>query len=236
MAFMPNMSDQDKIVLLEMLETGELCDLTITGNDESEFRVHSEVLSSVSKKLAEEVRKSPESKLILPVSSKSLRLITKFAYEGPSKCELSEDCLHEIIEMTKEFDIDKLQELSCNFLEDHVNKGNFKKFLKLSQLLSISDCMNKIVEFIALNIKDLPDSEIGSLQKQEFLHIIEHECLNLSKDEASVLTKMWVDNNHVIRSQEQKLYEASQQETASRIPAEVVLSVAGWEDEPSRHL
>ena len=50
MAFMPNMSDQDKIVLLEMLETGELCDLTITGNDESKFRVHSEVLSSVSKR------------------------------------------------------------------------------------------------------------------------------------------------------------------------------------------
>ena len=87
---------------------------------------------------------------------------------------------------------------------------------------------------ILLEMFQIPDSEIRSLDKQQFLHIMKQNCLNLNKEEALVLTKMWVDNNRVTKSQEQKLYEASQQETASRIPAEVVLSVGGWEEEPSR--
>ena len=235
MAFMPNLSDQDKVVLMEMLETGELCDLTLIGDGDAKLLVHSDILSSVSEEMATEIGRRQDSKLVLGVSIKCLKLITKFAYEGPSKCELSEDCLQEVIEMSNVFQIEKLNELSGIFLEDHVNGENFRKFLNLSEILpTSSDCKNKILEFIALNIKNLNDSDICSLDKKQFLNVMKHECLNLTKEEASALTKMWVNNNRVTKSDNQKLQNASEAETASRIPAKVVLAVGGWEEEPSK--
>ena len=57
MAFMQNiMSDQDVSVLLEMLETGELCDFKFVANDNSEIKVHAHffTLSSLSEKFKTE--------------------------------------------------------------------------------------------------------------------------------------------------------------------------------------
>ena len=237
MAFMQNiMSDQDVSVLLEMLETGELCDFKFVANDNSEIKVHAHVftLSSLSEKFKTEVKSSPESKLA--VSNKSLRFLIKFVYEGPSKCELSEDILLEVIEMSIYFEIVELQELWRNFIESHVNEDNCFKFLAMSQLLPLSPSpsKNKILEFIAVNIKKLKDSELASLEKIQILNLLKHECLNMTQEEAAALTKMWVDNNRATRSENQRLQVASQKETASRIPAEVVLAVGGWEEEPSR--
>ena len=135
--------------------------------------------------------------------------------------------------MSNEFQIETLLELSGRFLEDHVNGGNFKKFLNMAELLPTSDCKNKIVEFIALNIKNLKNTDICCLEKKQFLILMKHKCLNLTKEEASALTKMWVDNNRVTKSDNLKLLKASEAETATRIPAKVVLAVGGWEEEPS---
>ena len=180
--------------------------------------------------MATEIRGSrPDSKLNVPASC--LRLITQFAYEGPSNCELSEDCLQEVIDMSNEFQIEKLLELSGRFLEDHVNGENFKKFLNMAELLPTNDCKNKIVEFIALNIKNLKDADILSLEKKQFLILMKHECLNLTKEEAAALTKNWVDNNRITRSENKELQIASEAETASRIPAVVILAVGGQEKE-----
>ena len=228
MAFMQNtMSDQDVSVLLEMLETGELCDFKFVANDNSEIKVHAHffTLSSLSEKFKTEVKSSPESKLA--VSNKSLRFLIKFVYEGPSKCELSEDILREIIEMSNCFEIVELQELCSNFIEAHVNEDNCFEFLAMSQLLPLSPSKNKILEFMAVNIKKLKDSELASLEKIQILNLLKHECLNMTQEEAAVLTKMWVDNNNsvVTTSEEQILIEASQQK---RIPAEVVLIVGNW--------
>ena len=79
---MPNMANEDKSVLLEMLETGELCDFTFEGKDNVELHVHAHVftMSSLSAKLAREMENSPNSKVILPVSSKTLRFFIEFAY------------------------------------------------------------------------------------------------------------------------------------------------------------
>ena len=80
---------------------------------------------------------------------------------------------------------------------------------------------------MAVNIKKLKDSELASLEKIQILNLLKHECLNMTQEEAAVLTKMWVDNNNsvVTTSEEQILIEASQQK---RIPAEVVLIVGNW--------
>ena len=236
MAFMESMSDPDKSVLLEMFETGELCDFTFVGNDNSEIKVHAHVfmLSSLSEKCKTKIGSSRDSKLEFPVSNKCLRFFIKFVYEGPSKCELSEDILLEVIEMSNYFEIVELQELWRNFIESHVNEDNCFEFLAMSQLLPLSPSKNKILEFMAVNIKKLKDSELASLEKIQILNLLKHECLNMTQEEAAALTKMWVDNNRVTKSENQRLEVASQKETASRIPAEVVLAVGGWEEEPSR--
>ena len=236
MAFMPNMANEDKSVLLEMLETGELCDFTFEGKDNVELHVHAHVftMSSLSAKLAWEMENSPNSKLILPVSSKTLRFFIEFAYEGPSKSKLSEDILPEIVEMSNSFEIEKLQELCSEFLETRVNESNFINFLTLSQLLPSSESKIKIVEFMAVNIRNLKESKLATLSIGEFSNLLKHKCLNLTKEEAIALNKMWVDKNRVTKSENKKLLTASQKETAERIPAEVVLAVGGWEEEPSR--
>ena len=232
MAFMESMSDPDKSVLLEMFETGELCDFTFVGNDNSEIKVHAHVfmLSSLSEKCKTEIGSSRDSKLEFPVSNKCLRFFIKFVYEGPSKCELSEDILLEVIEMSNYFEIVELQELWRNFIESHVNEDNCFEFLAMSQLLPLSPSKNKILEFMAVNIKKLKDSELASLEKIQILNLLKHECLNMTQEEAAALTKMWVDNNRVTRSENQRLQVASQKETASRIPAEVVLAVGGFDN------
>ena len=231
MAFMESMSDPDKSVLLEMFETGELCDFTFVGNDNSEIKVHAHVfmLSSLSEKCKTKIGSSRDSKLEFPVSNKCLRFFIKFVYEGPSKCELSEDILLEVIEMSNYFEIVELQELWRNFIESHVTEDNCFEFLAMSQLLPLSPSpsKNKILEFIAVNIKKLKDSELASLEKIQILNLLKHECLNMTQEEAAVLTKMWVDNNNsvVTTSEKQILIEASQQK---RIPSKVVLIVGNW--------
>ena len=40
MAFLPNMTKETLATLMEMLQTGELCDLLVKGNDVDEQKVH----------------------------------------------------------------------------------------------------------------------------------------------------------------------------------------------------
>ena len=89
--------------------------------------------SCLSEKCKTEIGSSRDSKLEFPVSNKCLRFFIKFVYEGPSKCELSEDILLEVIEMSNYFEIVELQELWRNFIESHVNEDNCFEFLAMSQ-------------------------------------------------------------------------------------------------------
>ena len=75
MAFLPNMTEETLATLFEMLETGELCDLLVKGNDEHDevHNIHALVFALASSELVPYCDRTKEN--VLPFSGHPLDVV-----------------------------------------------------------------------------------------------------------------------------------------------------------------
>ena len=105
MAFLPNMTKETLATLMEMLQTGELCDLLVKGNDDLKVHnIHAFVFASASSQLAPYCDRTPGKENVLPFSGRVLEQVIKLAYHG--NCDINEAILEEAIDVSTKYKLE----------------------------------------------------------------------------------------------------------------------------------
>ena len=190
MAFMPSLTREARETLLNMLEKGELTDLTVKGSDsETGHRIHAIVLASVSSKFQDQL--SPGNTITFPFPDEVLKAIIGIAYHGNVEEDFLDKWLKEAISVSLLYQVIELQEASRNHLYRKVNVENMLEIWSLSKRLGNS-CEERIVKFVSRNVKDLALEVITNISYSDFRHLMSNSHLNLRREAAEELFKQWI--------------------------------------------
>ena len=233
MAFLPNMTKETLATLMEMLQTGELCDLLVKGNDDLKVHnIHALVFASASSQLVPYCDRTPGKENVLPFSGRVLEEVIKLAYQG--KCDINEAILVEAIDVSTNFELE-IMKTSCKmFLINNLTVSNMLEFFRIAKNIPGDNCQFLILKFLARNIKTMTDDVIKTFQKEDIEALLGHSSLNLTSDEATKMLDDWITANRGrgTRPVINHLKSLAQIPTESRIPKNVILSVGGLSDNP----
>ena len=166
MAFLPNMTNETKAVLMEMLQTGELCDIYIRAKDSVKVHnIHALVLASASSKMTKYCDRTSGVQNVVPFGEKVLEEVITLAYHGV--CDITEDILEEAIEVSQSFKLDVMKNGCKIFLLKNVSIFNMIDYIRISKKLSGDPCSNQIIKFVARNIKDVEIDRAKTISKED---------------------------------------------------------------------
>ena len=132
MAFLPNMTKETLATLMEMLQTGELCDLLVKGNDDLKVHnIHALVFASASSKLEKYCDRTPGKVNVLPFSGMVLEEVIKLAYHG--KCDINEAILVEAIDVSTNYKLDIMKSGCKSFLLNNLTVSNMLEFFRIAK-------------------------------------------------------------------------------------------------------
>ena len=230
MAFLPNMTKETLATLMEMLQTGELCDLLVKGNDDTKVLV----LASASSKLTKHCDRTPGKENVLPFSGRVLEEVIKLSYHG--NCDINEAILVEAIDVSTKYKLEIMKSCCKMFLLNNLTVSNMLDFFRIAKNIPGDNCQFLILKFLARNIKTLTDDAINALPKEDIKALLGHLSLNLTSDEATRMVYAWIAANRgtkcTVPITNQKLKSLAQIPTKRRIPKNVILSVGGWTNNP----
>ena len=165
MAFMPSLTREARETLLDMLEKGELTDLTVKGsNSETGHRIHAIVLASVSSKFQDQL--SPGKTISFPFPDEVLKAIIGIAYHGKVKEDFLDKWLEEAINVSLQYQVIELQEACRIHLYRKVTVENMLDFLSLSKCLG---CEKIVLKFVLSNVKALALESIKNMSYSDFI-------------------------------------------------------------------
>ena len=188
MAFLPSLTREARETLLDMLEKGELTDLTVKGsNSETGHRIHAIVLASVSSKFQDQL--SPGKTISFPFPDEVLKAIIGIAYHGKVKEDFLDKWLEEAINVSLQYQVIELQEACRIHLYQKVTVENILDFLSLSKCLG---CEKIVLKFVLSNVKALALESIKNMSYSDFRHLLSNNHLNLRREAAEKLFKQWI--------------------------------------------
>ena len=227
MAFLPNMTKETLATLMEMLQTGELCDLLVKGNDVDEQKVHNIhalVFASASSELVKYCDRTPDKENVLPFSGRVLEEVIKLAYHG--KCDINETILVEAIDVSINFKLEIMKTGCKMFLLNNLTVQNMLEFFRIAKNIPGDNCQFLILKFLARNIKTMTDDAIKAFSKEDMKALLGHLSLNLTTDEATNMVNLWMAANRGTKNADIKqLKSLAQIPTKRRIPKNVILLV-----------
>ena len=227
MAFLPNMTKETLATLMEMLQTGELCDLLVKGNDVDEQKVHNIhalVFASASSELVKYCDRTPDKENVLPFSGRVLEEVIKLAYHGT--CDINETILVEAIDVSINFKLEIMKTGCKMFLLNNLTVQNMLEFFRIAKNISGDNCQFLILKFLARNIKTMTDDAIKAFSKEDMKALLGHLSLNLTTDEATNMVNLWMAANRGTKNADIKqLKSLAQIPTKRRIPKNVILLV-----------
>ena len=227
MAFLPNMTKETLATLMEMLQTGELCDLLVKGNDVDEQKVHNIhalVFASASSELVKYCDRTPDKVNVLPFSGRVLEEVIKLAYHG--KCDINETILVEAIDVSINFKLEIMKTGCKMFLLNNLTVQNMLEFFRIAKNIPGDNCQFLILKFLARNIKTMTDDAIKAFSKEDMKALLGHLSLNLTTDEATNMVNLWMAANRGTKNADIKqLKSLAQIPTKRRIPKNVILLV-----------
>ena len=232
MAFLPNMTKETLATLMEMLQTGELCDLLVKGNDDTKVhKIHALVLASASSKLTKHCDRTPGKENVLPFSGRVLEEVIKLSYHG--NCDINEAILVEAIDVSTKYKLEIMKSCCKMFLLNNLTVSNMLDFFRIAKNIPGDNCQFLILKFLARNIKTLTDDAINALPKEDIKALLGHLSLNLTSDEATRMVYAWIAANRGTKCTViNQLKSLAQIPTKRRIPKNVILSVGGWTNNP----
>ena len=233
MAFLPNMNKETLATMMEMLHTGELCDLCIKGNDSQQVhKIHALVLASVSPEFHKHCDRSADVNEV-PFSDNLLREVINLAYEG--NCKIDEQFLEEAVEVGVDYQVDVLKEKCQDLLLKSINPFNMMDYWRISKkLYGVSSASSGILEYVAKNANHIEKINIQEMSEQDLRSLLGHLCLNMSREEALILLNDWHDRNReTTESVCMQLKNLASMPVKRRIPKNTVVSIGGYEQEPS---
>ena len=233
MAFLPNMTNETKAVLMEMLQTGELCDIYIRAKDSVKVHnIHALVLASASSKLTKYCDRTSGVQNVVPFGEKVLEEVITLAYHGV--CEITEDILEEAIEVSQSFKLDVMKNGCKIFLLKNVSIFNMIDYIRISKKLSGDPCSNQIIKFVARNIKDVEIDTAKTIPKEVISALLSNLSLNMTSEEATNFLNVWIEANRPVKSSFVKqLKSLAQIPSKRRIPKDVIIALGGWEHNPT---
>ena len=227
MAYLPNMSKETLATLAEMLQTGELCDLKLKGNDSSKVHnIHALVLAS----LSDEFHKHCDTSNVeneVPFSGRLLEEVIQLAYYG--NCKVEADFIEEAIDISVNYKVIDMEKSCEECLQENVKTENMIDFWQMSKKLSKKTCGKQMLQFVARNIKVADPRLIQDLSIEDIKVLLKENYLNMTTEEASNLLGIWLSENEPpTDSMRQELLELAEIPTKRRIPKTVVLAIGGW--------
>lgn len=240
MAFMPSLTQEARETLCEMLDNDELTDITVKGEDsEISHRIHALVLASISTKFKEKLWPgSHEGEVRFPFPEQVLKAIIGIAYHGKIEDEFLSRWLEDSLRVSIQFEVEELQDAVCDYLTRKITVNNMLHFWKLAKELLRNRKTEKltkcVVKFISRNVELLPYDEILTLSTNDFKEVLSCEHLNMTRNCAEKLVRMYIDANRLTRGAQASLKSLAKTPTKNRIPKSVILAVGGWgADAPS---
>ena len=235
MAFLPNMNKETLATLMEMLHTGELCDLSIKGNDaqhQQVHKIHALVLASVSPEFLKHCDRSADVNEV-PFSDDLLKEVINVAYEG--NCKIDEHFLEEAVEVGVNYQVDILKEKCKDLLIKSINPFNMMNHWRISKkLYDVCSASSEILEYVAKNANHIEKNNIQEMSEQDLRSLLGHLCLNMSREEALILLNVWHDRNReTTESVCKQLKNLASMPVKRRIPRNTIVSIGGYEQEPS---
>ena len=232
MAFLPNMTKETLDTLMEMLQTGELCDLLVKGNDDTKVHnIHALVFASASSKLSRHCDRTPGKENVLPFSGRVLEQVIKLAYHG--NCDINEAILEEAIDVSTKYKLEIMKRGCKMFLLNNLTVSNMLDFFRIAKNIPGDNCQFLILKYLARNIKTMTDDAIKAFSKEDIKALLGNLSLNLTSDEATRMVNVWIAANRGIKCTViNQLKSLAQIPTKRRIPKNVILSVGGWTDNP----
>ena len=231
MNFTEFLSDNQKMVLNEMLKRNELTDLHIN----SSFKVHAIVLAQMSIPLMKSIQNYGNS-IELPYSDEVIIQIIKAAYEGVDNMCIKIHLVDELINFGFGFQVKQIIAKCAAYLVANVSAENVCDFIQFSKPISKAKehlhVKQQLYKFAARNVKDIGEALLHLTFEDIF--VLLSDCnLNMRKDEAENLIRLWSIRNKPSKKEQSKLQTLSKIPTSSRIPKMALLTIGGWEDEPS---
>ena len=221
------MTKETLATLMEMLQTGELCDLLVKGNDVDEQKVHNIhalVFASASSELVKYCDRTPDKENVLPFSGRVLEEVIKLAYHG--KCDINETILVEAIDVSINFKLEIMKTGCKMFLLNNLTVQNMLEFFRIAKNIPGDNCQFLILKFLARNIKTMTDDAIKAFSKEDMKALLGHLSLNLTTDEATNMVNLWMAANRGTKNADIKqLKSLAQIPTKRRIPKNVILLV-----------
>ena len=179
MAFLPNMTKETLATLMEMLQTGELCDLLVKGNDDLKVhKIHALVFASASSQLVPYCDRTPGKENVLPFSGRVLEEVIKLAYHG--KCDINEAILVEAIDVSTNYKLDIMKSGCKIFLLNNLTVLNMLEFFRIAKNIPGDNCQFLILKFLARNIKTMTNDAIKVFPKEDIKALLGHLSLNLT--------------------------------------------------------
>ena len=229
MTFLEYLNDQNKLVLNEMLKINEFNDLEIN----CAFKVHAIVLAQLSNKLRMKIQIC-YGRIKFSYSEEVIKQIIKAAYEGADNMEITIHLLEELRNFGLQFQVKQILKKCAEYLVSNVSCENLCDFIQLSKPFphDYFAMKQEFYRYAATNVRELGETLLH-LTFEDIVVLLGHCNLNMSKDEAENLVRLWNISNRTNKKSFSKLQRLAKLPTGSRIPKMAIFTIGGWEEEPS---
>ena len=214
--------------MLSLQETKKFIDVTLRTEDGADISAHRLVMASLSPDFFEMMKKKHEKIQFIPFSAETVNSLIHMAYTGSVVIDGS--ILEKQFELAAMYHIDNLTKLCSDFVISSLRTGNCVLHYRHSKMYCCVHVVDVIEKFICLNFTKV-NNLITELTMDQLGDLLKREDLNCQMDSLLLFTVTWCD--HHSATEEQKLELLQLVASVTRKPANVVVSIGGWDSRPS---
>jgi hypothetical protein len=219
----PAESDEMK----RLQETNKFIDMTLRTVDGADISVHRLVMASLSSDFFEMMKK-PEKIQFIPFSAGTVHSLIHLAYTGSVVIDGS--ILEEQFELAAMYHIDNLTKLCGDFVISSLRTDNCVLHYRHSKKYCCVHVVDVIESFLCVNFPKVNNLAI-ELTVEELGNLLKREDLNFKTDNLLLFTAAWCAHHSATEEQKEDLVGLVG--SVTRKPANVVVSIGGWDTKPS---
>ena len=213
--------------MLSLQETKKFIDMTLRTEDGADISAHRLVMASLSPDFFEMMKK-PEKIQFIPFSAETVNSLIHMAYTGSVVIDGS--ILEKQFDLAAMYHIDNLTKLCGDFVISSLRTDNCVLHYRHSNKYCCVHVVDVIESFICLHFSKV-NNLTTELTMDELGNLLKRKDLNYQTDSLLLFTFAWCAHHDA--TEEQKVELVGLVGSVTRKPANVVVSIGGWDTKPS---
>ena len=178
-----------------------------------------------------EMMKKPDKTQYIPFSAEVANSIVQLAYTGA--ITISEGIVEELLRLAKLYSIIPLTKICGDFILSSLKLENCLTRYRLGQKFCCDHVIDSIQRFICVNFTKLTNL-VSELTMDELKHMIKRKDLHCTTSNLISQIDTWSAANSATKDQKKELKGLAMD--VVRKPAEVIISLGGWDTGPTRQV